>query len=308
MELHRNAATCPNSRALIARRVGGGLDAHGGGRGGRRERHDCAPVGPSRRGRRAARGPLFGAQAHPSSHAEAGRAGDRGAAPAAHDRRPDRRGSASPALDRVELAQAVGLGKRSRLERPEPPNRYERRHPGELVHVDIKQLGRISVRGAGHRMVGHRRSRLRAGHLRRQTGFEYLPVMVDDHSRLAYAEVLEGLTANCAVAFLRRAVAWFAERGVRIKAVMSDNGSCYVFHRRRAALRELGFRHLLIEPYRPRTNGKADRLIRHCWRSGPGRASTQARPNAGRRYRCSSTTTTSGDHTAPSANRPQPPE
>jgi transposase InsO family protein len=105
-------------------------------------------------------------------------------------------------------------------------------------------------------MVGHRRSRLRAGHLRRQTGFEYLHVMVDDHSRLAYAEVLEGLTANCAVAFLRRAVAWFADRGVRIKAVMSDNGSCSVSHRHRAALRELGLRHLLIEPYRPRTNGR----------------------------------------------------
>ena len=85
--------------------------------------------------------------------------------------------------------------------------------------------------------------------------------MVDDHSRLAYAEVLEGLTADCAVAFLRRAGAWFAERGVEIKAVMSDNGSCYVSHAFRAALRELGLRHPRIKPYRPRTNGKAERFI-----------------------------------------------
>jgi transposase InsO family protein len=156
----------------------------------------------------------------------------------------------------------IGLGKRSRLEPPEPPNRYERRHPGELVHVDIKQLGRISERGAGHRMVGHRKSQLRPGHRERQaTRFEYVHVMIDDHSRLAYAEVLPTLTARCAVAFLRRAVAWFAERGVQIKAVMSDNGSAYVAHAHRNALAELGLEHLRIRPYRPRTNGKAERLI-----------------------------------------------
>jgi transposase InsO family protein len=155
----------------------------------------------------------------------------------------------------------IGLGKRSRLEPPEPPNRYERRHPGELVHVDIKQLGRISERGAGHRMVGHRKSQLRPGHRERQaTRFEYVHVMIDDHSRLAYAEVLPTLTARCAVAFLRRAVAWL-ERGVQIKAVMSDNGSAYVAHAHRNALAELGLEHLRIRPYRPRTNGKAERLI-----------------------------------------------
>src|SRR6187401_997521 len=88
----------------------------------------------------------------------------------------------------------IGLGRLSRLEPPEPPNRYERRHPGELVHVDIKKLGRISVRGAGHRVVGHRKSQYsqrRDGRKRYLTGFEYLHVMIDDHSRLAYAEVLD---------------------------------------------------------------------------------------------------------------------
>jgi transposase InsO family protein len=155
----------------------------------------------------------------------------------------------------------IGLGKRSRLEPPEPPNRYERGRPGELVHVDIKQLGRISKRGAGHRVLGHRRSQFRAGHQRRMTGFEYVHVMVDDHSRLAYAEVLPTLTARCAIAFLRRAVAWFADRGVRVEALMSDNGSAYVAHSYRTALAELELRHLRIRPYRPQTNGKAERFI-----------------------------------------------
>lgn len=158
----------------------------------------------------------------------------------------------------------LGLGKRSRLEPPEPPNRYERRHPGELVHVDIKCLGRISVRGAGHRVLGHRKSQYRPyidGRKRSSTGHEYVHVMVDDHSRLAYAEVLDDLTARCAVSFLRRAVSWFAERGVRVRAVMTDNGACYVAHDYRRALGELGLRQLRIKPGRPRTNGKAERFI-----------------------------------------------
>jgi transposase InsO family protein len=155
----------------------------------------------------------------------------------------------------------IGLGKRSRLDPPEPPNRYERRHPGELVHVDIKQLGRISVRGAGHRMVGHRKSQHWPGGKPSPTRFEFVHVMVDDHSRLAYAEVLETLTAKDAIAFLRRASRRFAERGVRIERVMTDNGSAYVSHAHAAACRELGLRQLRIRPHRPRTNGKAERFI-----------------------------------------------
>ena len=85
--------------------------------------------------------------------------------------------------------------------------------------------------------------------------------MIDDYSRLAYVEVLDDLTARCAIAFLRRAVAWFAERGVRVQAVMTDNGSCYVAHRYRQAIAELGLRQLRIKPGRPRTNGKAERFI-----------------------------------------------
>jgi transposase InsO family protein len=158
----------------------------------------------------------------------------------------------------------IGLGKRSRLEPPEPPNRYERRHPGELVHVDLKQLGRISPRGAGHRAVGHRKSQYRPqrdGRKHSLTGFEYLHVIIDDHSRLAYAEILKTLTATDAAAFIRRAIAWYAARGVHIRAVMTDNGSAYISHLYARTLRELGLRHLRIQPNRPRTNGKAERLI-----------------------------------------------
>jgi transposase InsO family protein len=158
----------------------------------------------------------------------------------------------------------IGLGKRSRLEPPEPPNRYERRHPGELVHVDIKKLGRISVRGAGHRVLGHSQSqysRLVDGRMKRLTGFEYLHVIIDDHSRLAYAEVLDGLNARCAAAFVERAVNWYAQRGITVRAVMSDNGTAYTSHLYAHTLRQLGLRHLRIKPRRPRTNGKAERFI-----------------------------------------------
>ena len=158
----------------------------------------------------------------------------------------------------------IGLGKRSRLDPLEPPNRYERHRPGELVHVDIKQLGRISARGAGHRLTGSRTSQQRPwinGRHRGVTGSEYLHVIVDDYSRLAYAEVLATLTARDAAGFLRRAIDWYAARGVTVKAVMSDNGSAYISDLYARTLRALGLRHLRIKPRRPRTNGKAERLI-----------------------------------------------
>lgn len=131
------------------------------------------------------------------------------------------------------------------------------------------------MRGAGHRVLGHRASQYRphvGGRKRGISGHEYVHVMIDDHSRLAYAEVLDDLTARCAIAFLRRAVAWFGERGVRVQAVMTDNGSCYVAHAYRQALVELGLGQLRIKPGRPRTNGKAERFTRRSSTSGPTRA------------------------------------
>jgi transposase InsO family protein len=158
----------------------------------------------------------------------------------------------------------IGLGKRSRLDPLEPPNRYERRHPGELIHIDIKKLGRISALGAGHRVTGVRSSehaRTIAGRKVNLTGYEYLHVVIDDYSRLAYAEVLNDLTAACATAFLSRAVAWYAARGVTVKAVMTDNGACFIAYDYQRAVHALGLKHLRIRPRRPRTNGKAERLI-----------------------------------------------
>ena len=128
--------------------------------------------------------------------------------------------------------------------------------------MDIKRLGRI--RGVGHRITGSRASQAktrREGRLREVSGWEFVHVMVDDHSRLAYVEVLDDLTASCAAAFLGRALAWFADRGVTVRAVMSDNGACYVAREYADALEQLRLRHLRIKPGRPRTNGKAERFI-----------------------------------------------
>jgi transposase InsO family protein len=155
----------------------------------------------------------------------------------------------------------IGLGKRSRLEPPEPPNRYERSRPGELVHVDVKKLGRIS--GAGHRMVGHRKSqnRRREGRRSGALGWEFVHVCVDDATRLAFVEVLPDERGPTAAGFLRRAAAWFASMGITLEAVMSDNGACYRSRAHAQACSELSLRHLLTRPYRPRTNGKAERFI-----------------------------------------------
>jgi transposase InsO family protein len=271
MKLHGNARTCPNSRRLLIERVteqGWSVSAAAAA-GGISERTVYRWLGRWRQ--EGAEGlldrssrPLHSPNQLPTAKIEAIRSLRKLRMTAAEIAE-----VLALALSTVSLwLRRIGLGKRSRLEPPEPPNRYERRHAGELVHVDIKQLGRISARGAGHRMVGHRASQRvpriqeKGRRLARSTGFEYVHVMVDDHTRLAYAEVLPTLTARCAVAFLRRAASWFAARGVQVKAVMSDNGAAYIAHGYRGALAELGLRHVRIRPYRPRTNGKAERFIK----------------------------------------------
>jgi transposase InsO family protein len=157
----------------------------------------------------------------------------------------------------------VGLGKLSRLEPPEPPNRYERRHPGELVHVDVKKLGRIPTGRAGHRVHGQRRlQRSPRKDGRRIVGWEFVHVCVDDATRLAYVEVLGDEKASTAVAFLHRAIAFYRRHGISVERVMSDNGARYRSTIHAFACRTLGLRHLRTRPYRPRTNGKAERFIR----------------------------------------------
>src|SRR4051794_40506779 len=266
MKLHANARTCPNSRRLLVDRVEAGWSVM--------EAAEAAGITDRTARRWLARWRAEGPRGLLDRSSAPGRIPHKTPAAVVDEIVRLRRLRLTAARIAVALRVAlstvsavlkrVGLGKLSRLDPPEPPNRYERRHPGELVHVDIKRLGRISARGAGHRVLGHRASQYARrvnGRLTKLTGFEYLHVMIDDHSRLAYAEVLDDLTAACAIAFLRRAVAWYAERGVRIRAVMSDNGSCYIAHSYAAALRRLRLKHLRIRPGRPRTNGKAERLI-----------------------------------------------
>jgi transposase InsO family protein len=149
-----------------------------------------------------------------------------------------------------------GLGKRSRLEPPEPANRYERRHPGELVHIDIKKLGRITV--PGHRVLGRGPGR-HAG--KGRSGWEFVHVCIDDHSRLAYAEVLPDEKAETAIGFLQRAVAFYTTHGITVQRLMTDNGSAYRSRAHAITCAQLGIRHLTTQPYRPRTNGKAERFI-----------------------------------------------
>lgn len=154
----------------------------------------------------------------------------------------------------VVLAR-IGLGRLSRLEPVEPPNRYERKRPGELLHIDVKKLGRISG-GAGHRITGDRR------HQSRGIGWEYVHVCVDDATRLAYVEVLDDEKAVTAAGFLRRAVAHYRAHGIQVERVLTDNGSCYRGVVHALACKALGLKHLRTRPYRPRTNGKAERFIR----------------------------------------------
>ena len=161
----------------------------------------------------------------------------------------------------------IGLGKLSRLEPIEPPNRYERKRAGELVHVDIKKLGRIQG-GIGKRWRDGQRSHYTpvrkdgAGVARKTVGWEFVYVCVDDATRLAYVEVLADEKGPTAAGFLRRAVAWFRSMGVTVERVMSDNGACYRSRIHAITCRELGIRQLFTRPYRPRTNGKAERFIK----------------------------------------------
>jgi transposase len=257
MKLHGNARTCPNSRRLLVDRV---CD---------RSWSVAEAAGISERT----------AYRWLARWREGGVDGlsDRSSAPRSIPHRtPADRVQAIAALRRLHMTAAeiadvlsmalstvsavlkrIGLGKRSRLSPPEPSNRYERKRPGELVHLDIKKLARISIRGAGHRVNGHRASQFK-GHLGlRPTGWEFVHVAVDEATRLAYVEVLTDERGVTAAAFLKRALAWFEDLGVTVERVLSDNGSCYRSKVHAQTLAEFQIRHLFTRPYRPRTNGKA---------------------------------------------------
>ena len=268
MKLHANARTCPKSRRLIVRRIEeeGWSLAAAAGAAGVSERTAAKWLGRWR------------------AEGDAGLS-DRSSAPRLRPTQlPADRVKAIEALRRLRMTAAeiaeclgmalstvsrwlrrIGLGKRSRLDPPEPPNRYERKRAGELIHVDVKKLGRFER--PGHRVTGRlaRKRRLtqttEAGRGRGVVGWDFCHVCVDDATRLAYVEVLADETGQTAAGFLRRAVAWFASMGITVERVMSDNGSCYRSAVHAAACRELGLKHLRTQPYRPRTNGKAERFI-----------------------------------------------
>ena len=168
---------------------------------------------------------------------------------------------------------------------------------GELVHLDVKKLGRIGR--PGHRVNGDRSTRSRG------IGWEYVHVAVDDATRLAYVEVLEDEKAVTAVDFLRRAVAHFGDHGIRVERVMTDNGRGYRAVAHALACRALGIRHLRTRPYRPRTNGKAERFIRTMLEDGRTAPSTAPPPSAAAPYPPGSTSTIAADPTAASAAKPR---
>lgn len=169
-----------------------------------------------------------------------------------------RTGVSAATVSRV--LRRAGLSRLRDLEPAEPVRRYVRAHPGELIHLDIKRLGKFAR--TGHRITGNRTGQSKS----RGIGWEYVHVCIDDASRLAFTQVHPDEKAVSAVAHLKAAVAWFAAMGVTVARVMTDNGSCYTSRAFKAACAELGIRHIRTRPYTPKTNGKAERFIQTALR------------------------------------------
>jgi transposase InsO family protein len=148
-----------------------------------------------------------------------------------------------------------GLSRLDALEPAEPVRRYEREHPGELIHIDIKKLGKFNQ--IGHRITGDRRGQSNS----RGVGWEFVHVAIDDHSRIAFAKVMANEKRGSATAFLKAALAYYESLGIRVERVMTDNGSCYRSFAFRRACKRFGLRHIRTRPYTPKTNGKAERFI-----------------------------------------------
>jgi len=153
------------------------------------------------------------------------------------------------------VLKRLGLNSLKALEPAEPVRRYEREHPGELIHIDIKKLGKFNR--VGHRITGNRTGQSNS----RGVGWEFVHVAIDDASRIAFSKVMKNERRGCAIAFLKAAVAYYASLGVKVERVMTDNGSCYKAFTFRRACKRLGIRHIRTKPYTPKTNGKAERFI-----------------------------------------------
>ncbi|MDO9248154.1 MAG: IS481 family transposase [Phenylobacterium sp.] len=256
MNVHKNARLTPSGRALLADRVASGWTVKAA----------SAAAGISRRTalKWLARHRLGGERRHQ----------DRSSAPRRCPRRVDAarvceiealrrdRLTGAAIAGRLGMARStvglvlrrLGLGRLKSLEPPIPILRYERALPGEMIHLDIKKLGRFDIEG--HRVTGDRRKGRS-----RKAGWDFLHVCIDDASRLAYTEILESEREEDTTAFLERALAWLARHGVTVERVMTDNGSAYRSKLFAKALAEAGARHVRTRPYTPRTNGKAERFI-----------------------------------------------
>jgi len=166
------------------------------------------------------------------------------------------------------ILQRLGLNRIKALEPAEPVRRYEREHPGELIHIDIKKLGRFDR--VGHRITGDRRGQSSRRGIRQGkawgAGWEFVHVAIDDASRVAFSKILPDEKRESAVAFLEAAVAYYESLGVKVDRVMTDNGPCYKSCAFRDACKRLGLRHIRTKPYTPKTNGKAERFIQTALR------------------------------------------
>jgi transposase InsO family protein len=158
------------------------------------------------------------------------------------------------------VLKKLGLNKLKALEPAEPVRRYERENPGELIHIDIKKLGRFDR--VGHRITGDRTGQSNT----RGVGWEFVHVCIDDHSRVAFVQIMPTERKECAIAFLKASIAYYRRLGVTIQRVMTDNGSCYISKAFRKACKRLGLKHIYTKPYTPKTNGKAERFIQTALR------------------------------------------
>ena len=256
MNIHKNARLTPAGRALLAERVAGGWSVKAA----------ASAAGVSRRTAHKwlARHRLGGERRHHDRSSAPRRCPHRIAdVVVAQIETLRRQRLTGPAIARMlGLARStvglvlrrLGLGTLKALEPKVPIQRYERAVPGEMIHLDIKKLGRFEVEG--HRVTGDRQ----AGRSRK-AGWDFLHVCVDDASRLAYTEILPSEGQTDTTAFLERALAWLAQNGVSVERVMTDNGSAYRSKLFARALQAAGARHVRTRPYTPRTNGKAERFI-----------------------------------------------
>ena len=171
------------------------------------------------------------------------------------------------------VLKRLGLNRIGALEPAAPIRRYERERPGELIHIDIKKLGRFAH--AGHRVTGKRQGCRNEG-----AGWEFVHVAIDDHSRVAFAKIMPSEKKRSATAFLKAALAYYESLGIKVERVMTDNGSCYKSFAFRRLCKRLGLRHIRTKPYTPKTNGKAERFIQTSLREW---AYAQAYPNSRQR-------------------------